>query len=156
MEIQQSKSNNREWAEMRDERERGRGDESKREDEEAAVNSRTLGNESAALVMKWNDRESLRGWREGDGEDGRSWSHDGDERCVSRVGVGCLSAANIVYVFSFGELHSRGASLQTSLLHWFWPRVVQLDVLSEHQQVFKSVRFLFYCFPDFCCKLCQR
>lgn len=52
MEIQQSKSNNREWAEMRDERERGRGDESKREDEEAAVNSRTLGNESAALVMK--------------------------------------------------------------------------------------------------------
>lgn len=77
-------------------REWGREDESKREDEDAAVNSRTLGNESAALVMKWNDRESLRGWREGDGEDSRSWNHDGDERYFSRVGVGCLSAANAV------------------------------------------------------------
>ncbi len=124
MEIQSSKSNNREWAEMRDERMRERGRGWRR----GRVDSRTLGNESAALVMKWTDRESLRGWREEDGEDSRSWSQnsaDVDERYFSHVGAVCLSAENIIYFSLLVDYdtqeahHSKQASCTCYGLKWY-------------------------------------
>lgn len=65
------------------------------------VDTRTLVNESAALVMNWTDRESFRGWRDGDGDDSRSWSQysaHGDEKYFSGVGV---FFAQMSYTFLF-------------------------------------------------------
>lgn len=126
------------------------------------VDSRTLGKESAALVMKRTDRE-LKGMK-----GGRRWRQQELKpvQCRRR-GRGASHAWELYsfphktsYTFLFCLIvtlrRSKCTSLQTGFLHLLWPRVELLVALigTESTSVsFKVLDFLSYCFPVFCCSL---
>lgn len=129
--------------------ESGRGDNKKRGNEDVAVNSGTLGNEKAVLVMKWNDRESLGGLREGDGENSRSWSHEGDERYFSQAGTLYLFFVWILSFFGCFFWFWYGTQETHDIRHLFRPTVVPLFALNLNQRL-----VIIYYF-NYCCSLCQ-